>query len=43
VPTRVVNLGPLAKGKHTLKVSIPEAEFEKTDSKYYVSAYLITE
>lgn len=43
VPTRIVNLGPLAKGKHTLKISIPKAEFEKTDSKYYVSAYLITE
>ncbi|SMD18513.1 peptide-N-glycosidase F-related protein [Pedobacter nyackensis] len=43
VPTRIINLGPLAKGKHTLKISIPEAEFEKTDSKYYVSAYLITQ
>ncbi|WP_316817243.1 peptide-N-glycosidase F-related protein [Pedobacter nyackensis] len=43
VPTRIINLGPLAKGNHTLKISIPEAEFEKTDSKYYVSAYLITQ
>jgi hypothetical protein len=43
VPTRIINLGPLAKGKHALKISIPEAEFEKTDSKYYVSAYLITQ
>jgi len=43
VPTRIINLGPLAKGKHTLKVSIPDATFEKTDSRYYVSAYLITE
>ena len=43
VPTRIINLGPLAKGKHTLKISIPEAEFEKTDSKYYVSAYLIAQ
>jgi|GEM_PF-824912 len=42
VPTRVINLGPLPKGKHTLKISIPDAEFEKTDSKYLVSAYLIT-
>ncbi|WP_029276997.1 peptide-N-glycosidase F-related protein [Pedobacter borealis] len=43
VPTRMINLGPLVKGKHTLKISIPDAEFEKTDSKYYVSAYLITQ
>ncbi len=43
VPTRIINLGPLAKGKHTVKISIPEAEFEKTDSKYYVSAYLVTQ
>ncbi|NQX37887.1 Peptide-N-glycosidase F, N terminal [Pedobacter steynii] len=43
VQTRMINLGPLAKGKHTLKVSIPDAEFEKTDSKYYVSAYLVTQ
>jgi hypothetical protein len=41
VPTKVINLGPLPKGKHSLKISIPDAEFEKTDSKYYVSAYLI--
>lgn len=43
VPTRIINLGPMTKGKHTIKVSIPDAQFEKTDSKYYVSAYLITQ
>lgn len=40
VPIKIINLGPLSKGKHSLKISIPDAEFEKTDSKYYVSAYL---
>lgn len=43
VPTRMINLGPLPKGKHTLKITIPDAEFEKTDSKYLISAYLIAE
>lgn len=43
VPAKIVNLGPLPKGKHTLKISIPDADFDKTDSKYYVSAYLILE
>lgn len=43
VPTRVINLGPLRKGKHSIKIAIPDAEFEKTDSKYLVSAYLITQ
>jgi len=43
VPTRIINLGPLKAGEHTIKATIPEARLLETKSYYVVSAYVVAQ
>jgi hypothetical protein len=40
IPIRIINLGTLAKGKHTFKLSVPTAVFSGKDGYFPVSLYL---
>ena len=43
VPTRVINLGPLKAGQHSIKVTVPEAKLLQTTSNYNMSAYVVAQ
>jgi len=40
VITRMISLGTLNSGNHTIKIAVPEANLLSTQSTYYLSAYL---